>query len=276
MCLVLYESSSQGLRLRTLNFQEPTPTIAEVSFSFVWSYTLWSAMYVVSIPAHNRWRCLPASVFVCGKCSLSFVFLFFSKRTLHTSSINTELFYYRTYILLTQKYTKILLTAHVCESWSSIPVQLNTSPSASINTSSEVPFKDIYCRPTYRMRNQGNDEENNKKMEPRLPIVDEQLETPNDASNSSSEANALPTESEVHEDYSQETNDLCCSTFNSMFSREDDEPKHNQITERSHDPTSPLGMNREMSRKELGPEYQQRGRFLVWPAALGMPWDHPS
>jgi hypothetical protein len=67
---------------------------------------------------------------------------------------------------------------------------------------------------------------------------------------------------------------ICCSSMDSIFMNDEEAPKRLPTTQFNQHLLSPVTIKSQVPRqegKELGPEYQRRGRFLVWPASLGIP-----
>ena len=90
----------------------------------------------------------------------------------------------------------------------------------------------------------------------------------------SSEDTTQIVESESQQDFIPLTDNLFCSSLHTTFLL-DEESKHPLSSESNQYLSSPVTIQSQGSRgehKDLGPEYQRRGRFLVWPVSLGLPF----
>lgn len=67
---------------------------------------------------------------------------------------------------------------------------------------------------------------------------------------------------------------ICCSSIEVIYIDDDDEASKRLNSTLFIQHLSPHTIKSQVLRQEgnkLGPEYQRRGRFLVWPASLGIP-----
>lgn len=90
----------------------------------------------------------------------------------------------------------------------------------------------------------------------------------------SSEGNAQIVERKSQQHFTPLTDNLFYSSLNTTVLMKD-EPKNPLSSESNQYLLSPVTLHTQGSRgehKDLGPEYQRRGRFLVWPVSLGLPF----